>query len=178
MLCQISRVRHLFAKPVLSTILNSLIFSKLFYCSTVWAGTSKQNLQKLQLVQNFATRGLTDTKKFDHISPVLRELGWPSIKDQLLVRDTTQVYKIVNGLAPLYLSSKLSKRSDTHHYNTRKRDKLNLPLCRTVTAQRPFYYRAVSAWNSLTADTRNSPLLCTFKRSVKRELRVQTQCVK
>ena len=124
MLCQISRVGNLFTKPVLSTILNSLIFSKLFYCSTVWAGTSKQNLQKLQLVQNFAARVLTDTKKFDHISPVLRELGWPSINDQLLVRDTTQVYKIVNGLAPLYLSSKLSKRSDTHHYNTRKKDNL------------------------------------------------------
>ena len=41
MLCPISRVRHLFTKPVLSTFLNSLIFSKLFYCSTVWAGTSK-----------------------------------------------------------------------------------------------------------------------------------------
>ena len=131
MLCQISRVRHLFTKPVLSTILNSLIFSKLFYCSTVWAGTSKQNLQKLQ-VQNFAARVLTDTKKIDHISPVLRELGRPSIKDQLLVRDTIQVYKIVNGLAPLYMSSKLNKRSDTHHYNTRKRDNLNLPPCRTV----------------------------------------------
>ena len=75
MLCQISRVRHLFIKPVLSTILNSLIFSKRFYCYTVWAATSKQNLQKLQLVQNFAARVLTDTKKFDHISPVLRELG-------------------------------------------------------------------------------------------------------
>ena len=164
MLCQISRVRHLFTKPVLSTILNSLIYSKLFYCSAVWAGTLKQNLHKLQLVQNFAARVLRDTKKFDHISPVLRKLGWPSIKDQLLVRDTTQVYKIVNGLAPLNLSSKLSKRSDTHHCNTRKRDSLNLPLCRTVTAQRSFYYRAVSAWDSLTTDTRNSPSLCTFKR--------------
>ena len=178
MSCQISGVRHLFTKPVLSTILNSLIFSKLFYCSTVWAGTSKQNLQKLQLVQNFAARGLTDTKKFDHISPVLRELGWPSIKDQLLVRDTTQVYKIVNGLTSFYLSSKLRKQSDVHHCNTRKRENLNLPLCRTVTAQRSFYYRAGSAWNSLTADTRNSPSLCTFKRSVKRELRVQNPCVK
>ena len=79
MLCQISRVWHLFAKPVLSTILNSLIFSKLFYCSTIWADTSKENLQKLQLVQNFAARVLTDTKNFDHISPVLRELEWPWI---------------------------------------------------------------------------------------------------
>ena len=130
--------------PVLSTILNSLIFSKLFYCSTVWTGTSKQNLQKLQLVQHFAARLLTDTKKFDHISPVLRELGWPSIKDQLLVRYTTQVYKIVNGLAPLYLSSKLSKRSDTHHYNTRERMQnsyratvILLSLCKCLELSEP-----------------------------------------
>ena len=49
---------------------------------------------------------------------------------------------------------------------------------RTVTAQRSFYSRAVSAWNSLTADTRNSPSLCAFRRSVKHELRVQNPCVK
>ena len=129
-------------------------------------------------MQNFAARVLTDTKTFDHISPVLRELSWLSIKDLLLVRDTTQVYKIVNSLIPLYLSSKLSTQSDVHNYNTRKRDNLNLPLCRTATAQRSFYYRALSAWNSLTADTRNSLSLCTLKRSVKHELREQTLYVK
>ena len=75
MLRPINRGRHLFTKPALSIILNSLIFSKRFYCSNVWAGTSKENLQKLQLVQNVAARVLTDAKKFDHISPVLRELG-------------------------------------------------------------------------------------------------------
>ena len=129
------------------------------------AGTCNTTLAP-QLVQTFAARVLTDTKKFNHISPVLRELGWASIKDQLLVRGTNQVHKIVNSLAPLYLSSKLSRRSDVHHYNLRKRDNLNLPLSRTVTAQRSFYYLAVSAWNSLTEDTRNSRSLCTFKRSV------------
>ena len=86
-------VRHLLTKPVLSTILNSLIFSKLFYCMTIWAGTSKQNLQKLQLVQNFSGRVLTDTKTFDHISPVLWELVRPFIKYQLLVRDSTQQHQ-------------------------------------------------------------------------------------
>ena len=79
-LCQISRVRHLFSEPVLLTMLNALVFSKLFYCSTVWAGTFQQNLQKLQLVQNFAARVLTGTKMFHHISPVLYKLGWLSIK--------------------------------------------------------------------------------------------------
>ena len=67
-LCQINRVKHLFPKNVLLLVINALIFSKLFYCSTVWLGTSKQNINKLQLVQNFAARILTGVKKYDHVS--------------------------------------------------------------------------------------------------------------
>ena len=48
-LCQISKVKHLFSKSVLFIILNCLVFSKLFYCSTVWSGTFKKNIHKLQL---------------------------------------------------------------------------------------------------------------------------------
>ena len=66
-LCQISRVRHLSFKSVLFTILNCFVFSKLSYCSTVWSGTFKQNIDKLQLPQNFAARLLTNTRTFDHI---------------------------------------------------------------------------------------------------------------
>ena len=36
-LCQISRVRPLFSKSVLTTILNCLVCCKLFYCLTVWS---------------------------------------------------------------------------------------------------------------------------------------------
>ena len=35
----------------------------------------KKNIYKLQLMQNFAACILTNTKKFDHISPVLHELA-------------------------------------------------------------------------------------------------------
>ena len=75
-LCQISRVRHLFSKEVFYIMINSVVFSKLFYCSAVWAGTYKQNIYKLQLMQNFAARILTDTGKYDHITPALKALGW------------------------------------------------------------------------------------------------------
>ena len=146
-LCQISRVRHLFPKSVLTTILNCIVFCKLFYCSTVWSGTFAYNINELQLVQNFAARVLTNTKKFDHNSPVLRALCWPSIKNQLLVRDATMLYKIVNGLAPPYLEYYVAKRSAIHSYNTRFRHSVIVPFCRTATAQRSFSYRAITAWN-------------------------------
>ena len=43
-LVQINRVRHLFSKDILDINLKSPVFSKLFYCSTVWSGTSKGNI--------------------------------------------------------------------------------------------------------------------------------------
>ena len=107
-LCQISRVRHLFTKDVLNIILNSLIFSNLFYCSTVWSGTFKQNIKKLPLMQNFVARILSDTRKYDHISP-MHELSWITVKELLPLRDTTMIYKCLNGLTPSYLSSKLTE---------------------------------------------------------------------
>ena len=170
-LCQISRVRHLFFKSVLTTILNRLVFCKLFFCSTVWSGTFAYNINKLQLVQNFAARVLTNTKKFDHISPVLRALCWPSIKNQLLMRDVTMLYKIVNGLAPPYLECYVNKRSAIQRYNTRFRDSLIVPFCRTATAQRSFSYKAITAWNFLISEeTKNSATLSVFMRAVKREI--------
>ena len=36
-LCQINRVRYLFDRSTLITRINSLVFSKLLYCSSVWA---------------------------------------------------------------------------------------------------------------------------------------------
>ena len=169
-LCQITKVRHLFSKSLLFTILNCLVFSKLFYCSTVWSGTFEQNIHKLQLGQNFAARVLTNTRKFDHISPVLRELGWSSIKHLLLIRDVTQLYKRVDGLAPSYLNNYINKRTGIHSYNTRFRENLDVPLWRTATPQRSFHCRSINTWNSLRASTRNSKTLTSFKRGAKLEL--------
>ena len=129
-----------------------------------------RTFHKLQLVQNFTTRMLSNIRKFNHISPVLRELGWSSIKHLLLVRDVTQFYKIVNGLAPSYLNSNISKRTGIYNYNTRFRENLDVPLCRTATEQRSFHYRSINTWNSLSASIRKSKTLTSFKRGAKLEL--------
>ena len=44
---QINRVKHIFDKRALIIIINALVFSKLFYCSSVWSNTTQANLDKL-----------------------------------------------------------------------------------------------------------------------------------
>ena len=36
----------------------------MLYCSSVWSNTSTTNIKKLQLVQNFACKIVTKTRKF------------------------------------------------------------------------------------------------------------------
>ena len=141
-------------------MINSFVFSKLFYCSAVWAGTYKQNIHKLQLTQNFAAHILTDTGKYDHITPALKALGWLTIEEQLWLRDVTMMYKCVNNLVPAYISCKIGKRSNVHAYNLRNSEDLNLPGCWTVAAQGGFFDRAAKAWNSLSNNTITARSLC------------------
>ena len=71
-LCQINRVKYLLDRRTLITIIHSLVFSKLLYCSSVWANTTKKNIELLQTVQNFAARIVSGTRKFDHVTPILK----------------------------------------------------------------------------------------------------------
>ena len=110
-LCQISRVRHLLDRETLSLIIHSLVLSKIFYCSVVWSNTAAKNVEKLQLVQNFAARIITGNSKFDHISPILQELGWMTVHKRLIYRDTLQIYKCLKDLSPQYLGKLFKLRA-------------------------------------------------------------------
>ena len=55
-LAQINRVKHVLDKSLLPLIIRSIVFSKLYYCSSVWANITASSITKLQAVQNFAAR--------------------------------------------------------------------------------------------------------------------------
>ena len=109
--------KYLSDRPTLITIINSLVFSKLLYCSSVWANTTKKNIELLQTVQNFAARIVSGTRKFDHVTPILKQLQWLPIVKQLEVRDATMVFKCLNRLAAPYLCQKFKTRSEVHNCN-------------------------------------------------------------
>ena len=139
------------------------MFSKLFYCSSAWAGVTKKNIERLQKVQNFAVRIVTGARKFEHITPYLKDLNWLPVAMQLEVRDIIMTYKSLNGLT---LRNVFTTRSEIYEGNTRNKDKLHVPLCRTTTAQPSFKYRGTSLWNSLPKNIRDISSLDCFKKQI------------
>ena len=71
-------------KSALIIIINTLVFSKLFYCSSVVATPSDEsNLDKLQAVQNFACRFGSGAGKFDHNTPLLLACAGSQLSNKL-----------------------------------------------------------------------------------------------
>ena len=164
---QINRVKHCFDKRTLILIINSLVFTKLYYCSSVWSNTSQSNIAKLQAVQNFACRIVCGAQKYYHVTPLLRQLNWLPVKQHLYYRDSIIAFKCMNCLAPEYLSDQFTERSSISTYKTRNSQLLNIPLFRTAAEQRTFYYRIVSIWNALPQNLKLSQSLAQFKNKLR-----------
>ena len=69
----------------------------------MWSGTSKSNIAKLQLVQNFAARLLPGKRKYEDITPTLKELKLLPVSEAFRLRDAIQMFKCVNNQAQRYL---------------------------------------------------------------------------
>ena len=93
--------------------------------------------------------------------------GYKYLHKQLAVRDATMVFKCLNGLAPPYLCQKFKTRSEVHNCNTRNRDRLHIPLCRTAAGQRAFTFRGQRLWNSLPDEFQSITNLDVFKVKIK-----------
>ena len=77
---QINRVKHIFDKLALTIIINALVFSTLFYCSSVWSNTSQAIWTSSMQYRISLVAFCAALKKFDHITPLLKGLHWLPIR--------------------------------------------------------------------------------------------------
>ncbi|CAB3984492.1 Hypothetical predicted protein [Paramuricea clavata] len=118
---------------------------------------------------DIACRILTNTERYDHVTPALRAIRWLPVEEHLKYRETLITYKCMNGLAPPYLSKLFIKRNEIHDLNTRNNKALHIPQHKTVSGQRTFYYRAVKLWNDLDEDLKKLPWK-SFKTKLKNKM--------
>jgi hypothetical protein len=112
------------------------------------------NQTKLLLNNDLPGRIVSGKRKFDHISSVLKELRWLPVNELLYYRDAIMAFECMTGRASGYLSTQFIRRGarDVIDRRTRNSQTLDIPLFRTTSGQRSFYYRTVTLWNSISND--------------------------
>ncbi len=109
-LWSIGKIRRYLTEESAKTFIHAYVTSRLDYCNSLLTGLPTTLIHRLQLVQNAAARIITRTRKYDHITPVLRELHWLPVVYRIQFKVLLLVYKALHKEAPQYVVDMLRKR--------------------------------------------------------------------
>jgi len=98
-----------------------------------------------------ATRLVTGARKFDRITPVMRELHWLLVRLRIRFKTAVLVFKCLHGLAPEYLSEYCKLTTGRSHLRSANACLLSVPRTRTTYGDRSFAVSGPVARNSLRA---------------------------
>ena len=103
----ISQVRRYLSVESTRTLVNAFVTSRIDSCNSLLYGLPNYLIQRLQYALKSAARLISMSRKADHITPLLIELHWLPVEQRINFKILLFTYKIVNGLAPMYLSQLL-----------------------------------------------------------------------
>ena len=159
----IGRIKKCLQKSHLEKIVHAVISSRLDYCNSLFANISKNNLCKLQKVQNSAAKLILGKRRRDSASSALRQLHWLNIESRITFKLLLIVHKVLRGRCSTNLSLEYKG------FNGRPDDylKLRTPNFKTVHGTRVFAFNGSRLWNTLPAHIRAEEDIDEFKRRIK-----------
>ena len=168
---QLRAVRPSLTVDAAKTLVQAFISSRIDYCNSLLYGVAEGLVAKLQAIQNAAARLVTGTRKYDHISPVLRSLHWLPVRHRVTFKLAVLVYKSLHALSPPYLAEDiipLSSLPGRQHSRSAAHHEVYVPRTRTVLGTRAFAIAGPTVWNSLPVNLRQPELsAATFRRDLK-----------
>ena len=165
---KIGRIRKYLDRASTERLVHAFVSSHLDCNNSLLYGLPHNLLSSLQRVQNSAARLITGTKRREHISPILRDLHWLTVKDRIHFKILLLTYKAVHGYAPAYIRNLISF---TTLKSLRSASQLALkPGPRSKTSSygdRAFAVAAPKLWNNIPYNIRSASSIGQFKTQLK-----------
>ena len=129
------------------------------------------HLEKYELdkIQNEAARIATGVTKLVSLTNLYKEIGWESLSKRRSNHKLTLLYKMINHLTPIYLSSLIPAQvSSASRYNLRNAQNYQTIRARTNQYRDSFLPSTLHLWNNLPLEARQSNTLNSFKLFLKK----------
>ena len=99
---RIKTIRRSLPTTTAITLINSFVISRIDYCNSLLCGLPSYQLARVQSVLNAAARIIYGGKRFDHVTPLLRDrLHWLRVPERVHFKLCLIAFKALNHLAPV-----------------------------------------------------------------------------
>ena len=146
---------------------NALVLCHIRYCLPVYGNCTKKNLGRFAKVLNFAARGVSGRRKYDHVADVRDALGWLSAADSSVYDTLVLLHRVICSEEPAALAGRFQRNEEIRERLTRQDGQLSLPRIRTESGKGRFCYRAAKQHNELPIDLQHMTNR-QFKSALKR----------
>ena len=166
----LAKLSHRLSPDVKKFLIEALVFPHIVYCLTVYGACCKTQRHRLQKVINHCARIVFCSKKYDHVTPLLKQLNWPTLDTMITERDVAMMSRIIHDpRASAALKERVVYRSDVSARDTRESvaGLLQLPRVRRELGRRSFSYRAVALWNRCPAAVRQALTARSCRQAVR-----------
>ena len=146
---------------------------RLDYGSATLAGLPAFQHRRLQSVLNAAARLIHRSPRYEHITPLLRDLHWlrrVRSPERIDFKLAVLVYRCLHGLAPQYLSDYFQHVAFSNRRRLRSSSSSLLLIRRTrllTVGDRAFPVAGSRLWNSLPHVVTSAPTLAIFRKRLK-----------
>ena len=172
---QLRSVRRCLPFKARQALVTAFIASRLDYCNAVLYGTAAGTIQRLQMVMNAAARLVAGLRKYDHVTPLLRDvLHWLPVSQRITFKIASLAFDCIRGLGPQYFNDvciPLSTIPGRSGLRAADRGDLKVPARTTKIGSRSFKFAAPTVWNSLPVHLHLSTISRSqFRRGLKTHL--------
>ncbi|XP_069466304.1 4'-phosphopantetheine phosphatase isoform X1 [Ambystoma mexicanum] len=144
----------------------ALILSKLDYCNALYIGTTKQIINRIQVLQNNALRAALSIPRRVHISEIRRNHKWLSTQEKINLKSASLIHKCLNNKAPRYLSERFNRKNPTRLTRTVSPNCLLVPRFKLATiGGSSFPVKAAQLWNALPHALRANQTFNNFRKN-------------
>jgi len=151
-------------------LITCFVLALLDHCYAMFTGLPRYELDRLQAVQNAAVRIIAGARKFDHVTPSLRERHWLPVEQRITFKMAVMTYKCVHGTTADYLADYIrppSSATANLHLHSTSSGRLFVPRSKTAAGDRSFAVAGPRSWNSLPTSITSAGSLAIFKKQLK-----------
>ena len=164
----IGRIRKYFPFDGLKTLVNSFVISRLDYCNSLLYDIPKYQRDKLQRIQNTATRMIKGARSSDPIIPILKSLHWLPVEVRNNFKILLITCKILNGQSAGYLEPLIKEYHPPGALRSSSRSLQYILAINSKTyGERAFSTAAPQLWNAIPEYVKNAESVALFKTKLK-----------